>query len=161
MFRNFPDDVLHALATEPLTSNFHVWSLSMQNFTNNEKLRNFYNVLTTNTDGEVEFISTMEAYKYPIYGMQWHPEKNPFEWKDSPGIPHSPSAVRAAYYMADFFINEERLPVVGEVMQLTLMKDPGAPLPVQIHTEGIQIIYMEAAYGVPYPLSVDKTHKSL
>lgn len=46
------------------------------------------------------------AYKYPIYGMQWHPEKNPFEWKDSPGIPHSPSAVRAAYYMADFFINE-------------------------------------------------------
>ncbi|XP_005042227.1 PREDICTED: gamma-glutamyl hydrolase [Ficedula albicollis] len=108
MFRNFPDDVLHALATEPLTSNFHVWSLSMQNFTNNEKLRNFYNVLTTNTDGEVEFISTMEAYKYPIYGMQWHPEKNPFEWKDSPGIPHSPSAVRAAYYMADFFVNEAR-----------------------------------------------------
>lgn len=38
--------------------------------------------------------------------MQWHPEKNPFEWKDSPGIPHSPSAVRAAYYMADFFVNE-------------------------------------------------------
>ncbi|XP_039924273.1 gamma-glutamyl hydrolase [Hirundo rustica] len=108
MFRNFPDDVLHALATEPLTSNFHVWSLSMENFTNNEKLRNFYNVLTTNTDDEVEFISTMEAYKYPIYGIQWHPEKNPFEWKDSPGIPHSPSAVRAAYYMADFFVNEAR-----------------------------------------------------
>ncbi|KAM3680877.1 gamma-glutamyl hydrolase isoform 2-T2 [Ammospiza maritima maritima] len=108
MFRNFPDDVLHALATEPLTSNFHVWSLSMENFTNNEKLRNFYKVLTTNTDDEVEFISTMEAYKYPIYGMQWHPEKNPFEWKDSPGIPHSPSAVKAAYYMADFFVNEAR-----------------------------------------------------
>lgn len=32
MFRNFPDDVLYALATEPLTSNFHVWSLSMQVF---------------------------------------------------------------------------------------------------------------------------------
>ncbi|XP_068860950.1 gamma-glutamyl hydrolase [Aphelocoma coerulescens] len=108
MFRNFPDDVLHALATEPLTSNFHVWSLSLENFTNNEELRTFYRVLTTNTDDEVEFISTMEAYKYPIYGMQWHPEKNPFEWKDSPGIPHSPSAVRAAYYMADFFVNEAR-----------------------------------------------------
>ncbi|NXB09067.1 GGH hydrolase, partial [Cnemophilus loriae] len=79
-----------------------------QNFTNNEKLRNFYNVLTTNTDDEVEFISTMEAYKYPVYSVQWHPEKNPFEWKDSPGIPHSPSAVRAAYYMADFFVNEAR-----------------------------------------------------
>ncbi|NWW76713.1 GGH hydrolase, partial [Climacteris rufus] len=79
-----------------------------QNFTNNEKLRNFYHVLTTNTDGEVEFVSTMEAREYPIYGVQWHPEKNPFEWKPSPGIPHSPSAVRAAYYMADFFVNEAR-----------------------------------------------------
>lgn len=46
------------------------------------------------------------AYKYPIYGVQWHPEKSPYEWKNSPGIPHSPSAVRAAYYIADFFINE-------------------------------------------------------
>uniref|UniRef100_A0A8C3PN03 folate gamma-glutamyl hydrolase n=1 Tax=Calidris pygmaea TaxID=425635 RepID=A0A8C3PN03_9CHAR len=108
LFRNFPGDVLHAFATEPLTSNFHKWSLSMENFTKNEKLRNFYNVLTTNTDGEVEFISTMEAYEYPIYGVQWHPEKNLFEWKNSPGIPHSPSAVKAAYYIADFFINEAR-----------------------------------------------------
>ncbi|KAM9574466.1 gamma-glutamyl hydrolase [Guaruba guarouba] len=108
LFKNFPADVLHALATEPLTSNFHMWSLSLENFTKNEELRNFYNVLTTNMNDQVEFISTMEAYKYPIYGVQWHPEKNPFEWKSSPGIPHSPSAVRASYYIADFFINEAR-----------------------------------------------------
>ncbi|NWZ20809.1 GGH hydrolase, partial [Asarcornis scutulata] len=79
-----------------------------QNFTKNEKLHKFYNVLTTNTDGKVEYISTMEAYKYPIYSVQWHPEKNPFEWKKSTGIPHSSSAVRAAYYIADFFVNEAR-----------------------------------------------------
>ncbi|KAJ7422839.1 hypothetical protein WISP_36441 [Willisornis vidua] len=82
---------------------------ALENFTNNERLRNFYSVLTTNTDDEVEFISTMEAYKYPIYSMQWHPEKNPFEWKNSSGIPHSPSAVKAAYYMADFFVNEDSM----------------------------------------------------
>lgn len=46
------------------------------------------------------------AYKYPIYSVQWHPEKSPFEWKKSTGIPHSSSAVRAAYYIADFFVNE-------------------------------------------------------
>lgn len=32
LFKNFPDDVLHAFATEPLTSNFHMWSLSMKVF---------------------------------------------------------------------------------------------------------------------------------
>ncbi|XP_067409797.1 gamma-glutamyl hydrolase isoform X2 [Emydura macquarii macquarii] len=108
MFKNFPEDLLQKLATEPLTANFHYWSLSMQNFTQNEKLRNFYKVLTTNTHADVEFISTMEAYKYPIYGVQWHPEKNPFEWKNSSGIPHSPSAMKVAYYVADFLVNEAR-----------------------------------------------------
>ncbi|XP_027688718.2 gamma-glutamyl hydrolase isoform X3 [Chelonia mydas] len=108
MFKNFPDFLLKKLATESLTAHFHHWSLSMQNFTQNEKLRNFYKVLTTNTHADVEFISTMEAHKYPIYGVQWHPEKNPFEWKNSSGIPHSASAMKVAYYVADFLVNEAR-----------------------------------------------------
>ncbi|XP_032653366.1 gamma-glutamyl hydrolase [Chelonoidis abingdonii] len=108
MFQNFPDDLLQKLATEPLTAHFHKWSLSMKDFRKNEKLRNFYKVLTTNTDGNIEFASTMEAYKYPIYGVQWHPEKNPFEWKNVSGIPHSPSAVKVTYYIADFLVNEAR-----------------------------------------------------
>ncbi|XP_050797462.1 gamma-glutamyl hydrolase-like [Gopherus flavomarginatus] len=108
MFQNFPDDLLQKLATEPLTAHFHKWSLSMKDFRKNEKLRNFCKVLTTNTDGKIEFASTMEAYKYPIYGVQWHPEKNPFEWKNVSGIPHSPSAVKVTYYLADFLVNEAR-----------------------------------------------------
>ncbi|XP_043363738.1 gamma-glutamyl hydrolase isoform X2 [Dermochelys coriacea] len=108
MFKNFPDFLLRKLATESLTAHFHHWSLSMQNFTQNEKLRNFYKILTTNTHADVEFISTMEAHKYPIYGVQWHPEKNPFEWKNSSGIPHSASAMKVAYYVADFLVNEAR-----------------------------------------------------
>lgn len=32
LFKNLPDDVLHAFATEPLTANFHKWSLSMEVF---------------------------------------------------------------------------------------------------------------------------------
>lgn len=45
------------------------------------------------------------AKDYPIYGTQWHPEKNAFEW-NRPYIPHSPSAVKAAFFMAEFFVNE-------------------------------------------------------
>ncbi|XP_019383268.1 PREDICTED: gamma-glutamyl hydrolase [Gavialis gangeticus] len=108
LFKNFPDELLRHLATEPLTANFHNWSLSKQNFTANSKLWKFYKVLTTNIHNEVEFISTMEAFEYPIYGVQWHPEKSPFEWYNSSGISHSPSAVKAAYYTAEFFVNEAR-----------------------------------------------------
>lgn len=108
MFRNVPKDLLEALASEPLTANFHHWSISVKNFSFSDKLRSFYNVLSTNMDGDLEFISSMEAYRYPIYAVQWHPEKNPFEWKNKQGIPHSPMAIKAAFYMADFFVNEAR-----------------------------------------------------
>ncbi|XP_027426421.1 gamma-glutamyl hydrolase [Zalophus californianus] len=106
MFQNFPVDLLKSLSTEPLTANFHKWSLSMMNFTMNEKLKKFFNVLTTNTDGKIEFISTMEGYKYPVYGVQWHPEKAPYEWGNLEGISHAPSAVKAAFYLAQFFVAE-------------------------------------------------------
>ncbi|CAM4502348.1 unnamed protein product [Lepidochelys olivacea] len=61
MFQNFPDDLLQKLATEPLTAHFHKRSVSIKNFRKNEKLTNFYKVLTTNTDGKIEFASTMEG----------------------------------------------------------------------------------------------------
>ncbi|CAM5109408.1 unnamed protein product [Natator depressus] len=61
MFQNFPDDLLQKLATEPLTAHFHKWSVSIKNFRKNEKVTNFCKVLTTNTDGKIEFASTMEG----------------------------------------------------------------------------------------------------
>lgn len=107
LFKDFPPELMEDLSTQPLTENSHKWSVTMETLNTDEELKNFYKVLSTNTDGHVEFISTMEAYDYPIYGTQWHPEKNPFEWTKS-YIPHSRSAVRTTFYMAEFFVNEAR-----------------------------------------------------
>lgn len=106
MFQHFPKDLMQALAEENITSNFHKWSLSLQNYTRNAKLKRFYRVLSTNSDGKKEFISTMEANRYPFYAVQWHPEKSPFEWIDKPGMVHSTAAVRASFYTASFFVSE-------------------------------------------------------
>ncbi|XP_005392230.1 PREDICTED: gamma-glutamyl hydrolase [Chinchilla lanigera] len=108
MFQNLPPELLQSLASEPLTANFHKWSLSVKNFTMNEKLKTFFNVLSTNTDGTTEFISSMEGYKYPVYAVQWHPEKAPYEWANVTGISHAPNAVKTAFYLAEFFVSEAR-----------------------------------------------------
>lgn len=108
MFRQFPKNLLQSLAQESITGNFHSWSLSVQNYSRNSNLKRFYKVLSTNTDGTTEFISTMEAYRYPFYAVQWHPEKSPFEWLDKPGMVHSASAVQASFYTASFFVSEAR-----------------------------------------------------
>ncbi|XP_060921080.1 gamma-glutamyl hydrolase [Labrus mixtus] len=107
LFKGFPAELMKGLASEPLTANVHKWSISVSTHETNEELNNFYKVLSTNTDGRVEFVSTMEAYDYPIYGVQWHPEKNAFEWR-KPYIPHSPSAIKTTFYTAEFFVNEAR-----------------------------------------------------
>lgn len=106
LFRSFPKDLLQALAEENITSNFHSWSLSLQNYSRNAKLKRFYKVLSTNNDGKKEFISTIEAYRYPFYAVQWHPEKSPFEWIDKPGMVHSTNAIKACFYTASFFVSE-------------------------------------------------------
>lgn len=106
-------------ATEPLSS--------FQSYDAQAELKNFYKVLSTNRDGKLQFVSTMEgkgaatmpsgrslsdplpltARHYPIYGTQWHPEKNAFEFNRN-YVPHSPQAVRTSSYAAEFFVNEGR-----------------------------------------------------
>ncbi|XP_058499090.1 gamma-glutamyl hydrolase-like [Solea solea] len=107
MFRGFPDEVIKDLASEPLSQHAHKWSLALSTYNSNEKLKKFYKVLNTNTDGKVKFVSTMEAYDYPIYAIQWHPEKNAFEWT-KPAVAHCPSAVKTSFLMAEFFVGEAR-----------------------------------------------------
>uniref|UniRef100_A0A673CV96 folate gamma-glutamyl hydrolase n=1 Tax=Sphaeramia orbicularis TaxID=375764 RepID=A0A673CV96_9TELE len=107
MFKDFPPELMEDLSTQPLTENSHKWSVTVETLNTNEDLKNFYKVLSTNTDGNVEFVSTVEAYDYPIYGTQWHPEKNAFEWLKS-YYSHSRSAVKTTFYMAEFFVNEAR-----------------------------------------------------
>ncbi len=46
------------------------------------------------------------AVDYPVYAVQWHPEKNGFEWSTSQSIPHSESAVAVMQAMANFFVQE-------------------------------------------------------
>uniref|UniRef100_A0A1A8IBE4 folate gamma-glutamyl hydrolase n=3 Tax=Nothobranchius kuhntae TaxID=321403 RepID=A0A1A8IBE4_NOTKU len=107
IFQAFPAELMADLSSEPLTVNSHNWSLAVLTHNKNDELRKFYKVVSTNTDGNVEFVSTMEAYNYPIYGTQWHPEKNAFEWS-RPYNPHSPSAIRTTFYMAEFLVSEAR-----------------------------------------------------
>ena len=55
-----------------------------------------------------EFISTIEHRFYPFYGVQFHPEKNLYEWVRNKNISHSAHAILASQYFSDFFVNEAR-----------------------------------------------------
>lgn len=109
MFADAPQWLMDIFATKPVTMNFHHWGVGVKRWYQNQNLADFYDVLSVNDDihGST-FISTVEAKKYPIYGLQWHPEKNGFEWNAASHINHSPEAIHAMQYMADFTVGEAR-----------------------------------------------------
>ncbi|XP_028170227.1 gamma-glutamyl hydrolase A-like [Ostrinia furnacalis] len=108
MFSDTPDDVIDILKNEEVTINAHQFcivddNLRAFNLTNDWRVTSY-----SDDDYGVEFIATVEHTRYPFYGVQFHPEKNAFEWKLSKGYNHSRNAIKANKYFMDFFVNECR-----------------------------------------------------
>jgi gamma-glutamyl hydrolase len=80
LFGAAPRGVIDILATQNVTFNSHLEGIYPEHFLRTEALHSFYRILSTNVDRKGRpFVSTMEAREYPIFGVQWHPEKNRFE----------------------------------------------------------------------------------
>ncbi|XP_077263474.1 gamma-glutamyl hydrolase A-like [Temnothorax americanus] len=108
LFKNAPPDVLGILAEEYVTANYHRFCVTRKDL-HRVNLTDEFHVLSLNRDREgLEFISTLEHRQFPFYGLQFHPEKNLYEWVTGKNIPHGTSATVASQYFANFFVNETR-----------------------------------------------------
>ena len=105
-----PDKIHNILATSDVTVNFHRMCVTPTTFESNTLLNNYWNVISTNHDDNgTEFVSLFESKHYPMWGSQFHPEKNMYEWTPHyPGIPHFQEAVDVGTYFANFFVNQCR-----------------------------------------------------
>lgn len=109
IFGNTDPAILNILQNQPVTMNNHHYGVSPATYTANTELSSFFRVISWDYDrGNKEFVSTVEGFKYPIYALQWHPEKVAFEWNPNEGIDHSTDSIRANEYMAQFFVSEAR-----------------------------------------------------
>lgn len=54
----------------------HKMGISPRKFKQNKNLSKFYKIVNISYDrNKKPFVSTIEAYDYPFYGVQWHPER--------------------------------------------------------------------------------------
>jgi hypothetical protein len=66
-----------------------------------------WQVTAVNRDSQgLEFVSSFEHKRYPLYGVQFHPEKNAYEWKATNNNPHTSNAILVLQYFANFFVDE-------------------------------------------------------
>ena len=71
--------------------NNYQYGILPEHFDTTPALSSFYRPLSINRDREgVKFVYTMEAFDYPIYSLQWRPEKNQFEWGHNNNAAHDP-----------------------------------------------------------------------
>jgi gamma-glutamyl hydrolase len=107
MFADAPGDIYNILGTQPVTMNNHMYGVGDPQYKQNPLLSQFFDILSYNSDREGKtFISSAEGKNYPVYALQWHPEKPMFEWNPNEVTQHTPSAVRSMQYIADFFVSE-------------------------------------------------------
>jgi len=76
LFGSFSKRYLYYLEHNNSTSNNHEYGISPQDFMDNLHLSRFYDILATAMDEHgKEYVDAIEAKYYPIYGVQWHPER--------------------------------------------------------------------------------------
>ncbi|ODN06193.1 Gamma-glutamyl hydrolase A [Orchesella cincta] len=109
LFGKARKSVINTLGTKAVTANFHHFCLTPENFTR-FGLNQSYRLLSTSYDpvGNVTYVSAVESKKYPFFAVQFHPEKNIYEWTLKENLPHSPEAIEVAQYFAMFFVDQAR-----------------------------------------------------
>ncbi|KAI4500092.1 hypothetical protein M0802_004962 [Mischocyttarus mexicanus] len=108
LFKNASPEIIEILSTKKVTINFHHFCITDQAL-RTVNLNNIFRVTSRNFDTTgIEFISSLEHKDYPFYGLQFHPEKNLFEWVIGKKIPHGFNAIKIGQYFANFFVNEAR-----------------------------------------------------
>ena len=108
IFGDLPERLIQKLTTgQGVMFYDHNWIVSMDTYNNNKNLSSFWKVITETTSPYNErFVALWEARKYPFYGVQFHPEKNSFEWKIN--ADRSFDAIQIEQIMGNKFIEKAR-----------------------------------------------------
>jgi gamma-glutamyl hydrolase len=107
--KDYSGVMVEILTKGNLTYNYHMKCLT-DNGLKKAGLEGFYRPLAYSADSNNNrFISIFEAIEYPLYGVQFHPEKPPFEFvtkSKQHHVPHSREAIAVSRYFADFFVQQ-------------------------------------------------------
>ncbi|XP_075235426.1 gamma-glutamyl hydrolase A-like [Lycorma delicatula] len=99
-------EILSILSSLSVTSNHHRYCITPKNMTRTG-LDKEWKILSLNMDKNgLIFVSSIESIDMPFVGIQFHPEKNSYEWKKSQNNPHSRKAVLSARHFYDWIANE-------------------------------------------------------
>lgn len=95
-----------------------------ETYYNNQRLRDFYYLISTNVDKKGRpFGSGIEAKNFPIFGTQYHPERQVFDFNPAnKGLNKSFESEFANMAISQFYVNQTRYSN-HEASNQTFLKD--------------------------------------
>jgi len=117
MFSSAPADIMHIFESKNVTINLHHDGVDPALFSDSRKpserfqqepLSSVFALIASNVDRKWKsFVSVIEGkLGVPFYGVQFHPERNAFEWDPQEDLCHSSEAVRTMQYLGRFLLGE-------------------------------------------------------
>ena len=109
MFKFFSDQDIVSLKTINSTAQFHHLGVAKESYDTFPSLRSYFNITSFGKGIDEKLsIATVEAKNFPIYAVQFHPEKLPYDRKPTDSIPQHGDAIKISQNFALFFISEAR-----------------------------------------------------
>lgn len=112
MFAALGEDA-YKFETDAVTLNSHSWGVNPDSFTTDKSLSEFYRLTSVSYEPGNEpadarpFGASMEAFDYPFFGTQFHPEKILAMFYDM-GINHTWESIKLNRYFTDHFMSYAR-----------------------------------------------------
>lgn len=76
----------------------------------NDNLKDVFDVVAINTDSDGnEFATVIEGKNYPMWGLQFNPEKATSSMSKFNAFPHSPLAIQLNRFFADYFVFKTKM----------------------------------------------------
>lgn len=99
----------HILSTSNMTWNSHSFSVRPSTFEKDEGLKNFWDVTSiSRLDDNTPFVATIEAKKYPFFGVQFHPEQPSTQWIDNYGTNKTWASMQLNHMFGQHFLEIAR-----------------------------------------------------
>jgi gamma-glutamyl hydrolase len=92
-----------------MTYNSHNFGIDLPDFYTVPGIIEMFRPTSTSVDESGNtFVASMEAHKYPFYGIQFHPEKEQFSFYPGGLFVHDEYTTTYNRYFADFFVSEAK-----------------------------------------------------
>ena len=113
IFSDLQKSDFNSLENENICSNY-ITNLIPKNLFDN-KLKNYFKIISTSLYENEEYVSIMESNLYPIIGMSFHPEHIVFEENKMFNVPESLEAIKTARFIGNSFVNYGRVNSYNEM----------------------------------------------